>query len=194
MKFAAITVLLAATLAAAAAPAATLRTGDAINGIPVISKLDVSDLEAGKKHKFYFQGVQMGTGQYWYVPVVVAKGARPGQRIVLVAGVHGDEVSPIDAVQRTMAQLDPATMSGTVFAVYDVARPAKEYVVRKWPVAQSGGSLVDMNRVWPGNVDGGSPPERHAGLVWQGLFQPNADIAIDFHTASRPAAISRPSS
>jgi hypothetical protein len=99
--------------------AATVRTGDMINGIPVISRLDISDLDAGKKHEFYFRGVQMGTGQDWYVPIVVAKGAKAGKRIVLVAGVHGDEVSPVDAVQRTMAQLDPATMSGTVFAVYD---------------------------------------------------------------------------
>ena len=89
-------------------PAATVYTGDVIQGKRVISQLDVADLEPGKKHSFYFQGVQMGTGQHWYLPVVVAKGAKPGKRILLISGVHGDEVSPVDAVQRTMAQLDPA--------------------------------------------------------------------------------------
>ena len=179
--FAAIAVGLSAAFSA---QAATVRTGDTINGNPVISNLDISDLDAGKKHEFYFRGVQMGTGQDWYVPIVVAKGARAGKRIVLVAGVHGDEVSPVDAVQRTMAQLDPATMSGTVFAVYDTARPAKEYVLRKWPSAQQGGTLIDMNRVWPGNAEGNNPPARQAGLMWKGLFEPNIDIALDFHTAA----------
>ncbi|MBV8883292.1 MAG: succinylglutamate desuccinylase/aspartoacylase family protein [Chroococcidiopsidaceae cyanobacterium CP_BM_RX_35] len=163
---------------------ATTLTGDKIQGVPVISQLDINDLEPGKKHRFFFQGVQMGTGQHWYVPVVVAKGTRDGQRISLTAGVHGDELSPVNAVQRIMAGLDPAKMSGTVIAIYDLSRPAKEYTQRKWPIAQSGGSLVDLNRVWPGNETGDNAPIRHAGILWNRLFKNNIDIALDYHTAA----------
>ena len=175
-----------ATLALAATPAlaATVYTGDVIQGKRVISALDVADLEPGKTHSFFFQGVQMGTGQHWYVPVVVAKGAKPGKRILLISGVHGDESSPVDAVQRTMAALDPARMSGTVTAVYDVSRPAKEAVTRMWPIAQWGSQLIDLNRVWPGNEDGANAPTRHAGLVFNRVFKPNADYALDYHTAA----------
>jgi hypothetical protein len=169
---------------ASAADAATMYTGDVIQGKRVISQLDVNDLEPGKKHSFYFQGVQMGTGQHWYLPVVVAKGARPGKKILLISGVHGDEVSPVDAVQRTMAALDPAQMSGTVTAVYDVSRPAKEGTTRMWPIAQWGGQLIDLNRVWPGDEQGGNAAVRHAGLVFNRLFKPNADYALDYHTAA----------
>lgn len=175
---------LLAAFAMSAAQAATVYTGDIIQGKRVISELDVSDLEPGKKHSFFFQGVQMGTGQHWYVPVVVAKGARPGKRVLLISGVHGDEISPVDAVQRVMAQLDPAQMDGTVTAVYDVSRPAKEGTTRMWPTAQWGGQLIDLNRVWPGNQNGGNAPTRHAGIVFDKLFKPNADIALDFHTAA----------
>lgn len=167
-----------------AAGAATVYTGDVIQGKRVISELDVNDLEAGKLHRLFFQGVQMGTGQHWYLPVVVAKGARPGKRVLLISGVHGDEVSPVDAVQRVMAQLDPEQMSGTVTAVYDVSRPAKEGTTRMWPTAQWGGQLIDLNRVWPGNPNGGNAPTRHAGIVFGKLFKPNADVALDFHTAA----------
>jgi hypothetical protein len=176
--------MLVAGSLAAPARAATVFTGDTIQGVRVASSIDTADLAAGRKHLLFFQGTTMGTGQHWYVPVVVAKGARPGKRVMLVAGVHGDEVSPVEAVRRIMDQLDPASMSGTVVAVYDTARPAKEYVQRKWPLSQMGGSLIDMNRVWPGDPEGGSPPERQAGLMWQGLFKPNTDIALDFHTAA----------
>ena len=172
------------SLALATSEAATVYTGDTIQGKRVISQLDVNDLEPGKKHSFLFQGVQMGTGQHWYLPVVVAKGARPGKKILLISGVHGDEVSPVDAVQRTMAALDPAQMSGTVTAVYDVSRPAKEGTTRMWPAAQWGGQLIDLNRVWPGNEDGGNAPVRHAGLVFNRLFKPNAEYALDYHTAA----------
>jgi predicted deacylase len=162
----------------------TVYTGDVLQGVPVISQLDLNDLEAGKTHRFFFQGVQMGTGQHWYVPVVVAKGRQAGKRIALTAGVHGDELSPVNTAHQVMASLDPTQMAGTVMAVFDLSRPAKEYIRRKWPIGQKGGSLIDLNRVWPGDEMGEDAPTRHAGLLWNRLFQPNVDIALDYHTAS----------
>src|SRR5271169_5324503 len=81
------------------APQRTVYTGDVIQGKKVISALDVNDLERGKKHAFYFEGVQMPTGQHWYVSVIVAVGAKPGKRIALTSGVHGDEMSPVHTIQ-----------------------------------------------------------------------------------------------
>ncbi|PTM39461.1 succinylglutamate desuccinylase/aspartoacylase family protein [Bosea sp. 124] len=162
----------------------TVYTGEAIQGKRVVSALDVNDLEPGRKHLFYFQGVQMPTGQHWYVSVTVAKGVKPGKRVVLVSGVHGDEMSSIHTVQSVMNQLDPAEMSGTVMAVTDVSRPAIEGMQRRWPNSGRGNDLIDMNREWPGNENGLSAPSRHAGLLFNRLLRPNADAAIDFHTGT----------
>jgi uncharacterized protein len=175
--------------ASSAAPAAatsrgTVYTGDVIQGKKVISALDVADLEPGKKHLFYFQGVQMPTGQHWYVSVMVAKGAKPGKRVALISGVHGDEMSSVHAVQTVMNQLDPAEMSGTVLAAFDVSRPAIEAMERRWHSSGRGIDLIDMNREWPGNENGASATARHAGLLFNGLFRPNSDYALDFHTAT----------
>ncbi len=166
------------------APSATVYTGDVIQGKKVVSGLNVNDLEPGKKHLLYFQGVQMPTGQHWYVSVTVAKGAKPGKRAVLVSGVHGDEMSSVHTVQTVMNQLNPAEMSGTVMAVTDVSRPAIEGMQRRWPNAGRGIDLIDMNREWPGNENGVSATSRHAGLLFNRLLRPNADIAIDFHTGT----------
>jgi predicted deacylase len=166
------------------APSATVYTGDVIQGKKVVRVLNVNDLEPGKKHLLYFQGVQMPTGQHWYVSVTVAKGAKPGKRAVLVSGVHGDEMSSVHTVQTVMNQLNPAEMSGTVMAVTDVARPAMEGMQRRWPNSGRGIDLIDMNREWPGNENGATATSRHAGLLFNRLLRPNADLAIDFHTGT----------
>jgi len=137
---------MAPTLVSAAAPPAgvkaggvktdgirTVFTGDVINGKKVVSSLNTDDLEPGRKHLLYFQGVQMATGQYWYVSVIVAKGIRPGKRFTLTSGVHGDEMSSVHTVQTIMGRLKPAEMTGTVMAVLDIARPAMESMQRRWP-------------------------------------------------------------
>jgi uncharacterized protein len=173
----------AATPSADAASGTTY-TGDVVRGKKVVSALNVNDLEPGKKHLLYFQGVQMPTGQHWYVSVTVAKGAKPGKRVILVSGVHGDEMSSVHTVQTVMNQLEPAEMSGTVMAVTDVSSPALEGMQRRWPNSGRGIDLIDMNREWPGNENGASAPSRHAGLLFNRLLQPNADFAIDFHTGT----------
>ncbi|MFG1228621.1 M14 family metallopeptidase [Xanthobacter wiegelii] len=167
-----------------ARPSSTVYTGDTIQGKKVVSTLDINDLEPGKKHFLLFQGVQMPTGQSWYVSATVARGARPGKRVVLVSGVHGDEMSSVHTVQTVMNQLDPREMSGTVMAVTDVSRPAMEGMQRRWPNAGRGADLIDMNREWPGNENGATAPSRHAGLLFNRLLRPNADAAIDFHTGT----------
>jgi len=77
----------AETATSSANPASgTAYTGDFIRGKKVVTALNVNDLESGQKHFLYFQGVQMPTGQHWYVSVTVARGANPGKRVVLVSG------------------------------------------------------------------------------------------------------------
>lgn len=180
--------LAANTDPASAQPATTSRgtvyTGDIIDGKKVVSGLNVDDLEPGTKQSLFFQGVQMATGQHWYVSTMVAKGAKPGKRIVLVSGVHGDEISPVRTLQMVMDQLDPVEMSGTVLAVFDVSRPALEGMARRWPNSGRGIDLVDINRVWPGNENGPTAPSRHAAMLFNRLLKPNADYAIDFHTST----------
>jgi predicted deacylase len=153
--------LSASAMTSSAAVAATVYTGDTIDGKKVISQLDLNDLAPGQIHKFLFEGVEMGTGQHWYVPVMVAKGAKGGKRLLLVSGVHGDELNPIGVVQKVFAELDPSTLSG---AVMDL-----------------GHSLINPNRTWPGTEDGNTV-QRHSWLLMNRLIKGNVDIGVDIHT------------
>jgi len=163
------------------ADAATVFTGDKIQGMPVITQLDVGDLASGKTHRFMFQGVETGTGQHWYVPVIVARGANPGKRLLLVSGVHGDELNPIRVVQRVFADLDASKLSGAVIGIIGPSRPGVEYVTRGWPTTELGKTLINPNRTWPGE-ESGNTVERHSWLIMNKLIKGNADIGVDIHT------------
>ena len=130
----------------------TVFTGDVINGKKVVSSLNTDDLEPGRKHLLCFQGVQMSTGQYWYVSVIVAKGIRPGKRFTLTSGVHGDEMSSVHTVQTIMGRLNPAEMTGTVMAVLFVdgmLNVLKHYGVIPGPI---GRTAIDANVLIGQNV------------------------------------------
>lgn len=170
-------------IASSLAKADDLKGGDTIQGYQVIDSLDLNRLQKGKIHYFLFKGVEMGTGQYWYVPVMVAKGVNEGKRLLLTSGVHGDETSPVGVLHTVFNTINPEQLSGTVIAILDISRPSTEFVQRKWPLSSAGSSLSDMNRVWPGK-EFGNAAERQAWLVFEKLIKGNADIAVDFHTAS----------
>lgn len=162
--------------------AATVYTGDKIQGIAVISALDVSDLTTGQ-HRFMFEGVETGTGQRWYVPIMVAKGAAEGKKILLQAGVHGDELNGVRVVQQAMAQLDTAKMKGSVIGIIGPNRSGLERVARTWAISTDGGDAIDYNRVQPGK-ENGNAAERQAWLMWNKVYKGNVDVAIDYHTQS----------
>lgn len=165
-------------------PGGTVYTGDVVDQRPVVSTLGIADLEPGQLHRLYFLGVEGPSGQPWLVSVAVLRGVKPGKRVTLVSGVHGDEMSSIHAVQTIMNGLDPASMSGAVMAVFDVSRPAIEGMSRRWPNSGRGADLVDLNRVWPGDENGSGAPVRHAGLLFNRLIRPNSDYVLDFHTGT----------
>jgi predicted deacylase len=84
-----------------------------------------------------FQGVEMGNGEFWYVPVIVAKGSNAGKRVLLVRVAHGDELNSMAAVQQIFAKLDASTLSGSVIGILGPNRPGLEWVTRKSPTSSS---------------------------------------------------------
>ena len=168
-------------LALGAAQAATVHTGDTIQGVPVISQLDVADLAAGKTHRFMFRTAETSIGHHWYAPVMVAKGAKPDKRVLIVAGVHGDELNPVAAVQETFALLDPTRMAGTVVGLMGASPRSLQNITRTWMINDLGGAQIDPNRTWPGREDGNTV-ERHSWLITNKLIKGNVDAAIDHHT------------
>ena len=97
------------------------------------------------------------------IPLTLVNGSRPGPRVVITAGVHGGEFTPIDAAVRLADRLDPDEVHGQVI-ICPVANPPAVYQGRLNISPVDG---VNLNRVFPGDPAGG-PTERLA--AW--LFDP----------------------
>ena len=174
-----IRLLVAALLLASPALAATERSGS-LGGVPVIDRLDTADLPAGQVPRFWFRAGDNAVAQGWQVPVIVIKGARPGPRLLVTAGIHGDELNGIAVIHQLAAQVDPAALAGTLVMIPGLNTPALLASTREFPDGSN------LNRVMPGKAGGAA--DRYAKRLWDGLLRPNADLAVDLHTQSRGTA------
>ncbi len=175
----------AALLIAGPVAAANVTTGDRIDGVAVIERLDVASLPAGRSD-FWFRVEDTALGQGWYVPVVVIKGAKPGPKFLITAGIHGDELTGIAVIQQLAQETDPKTLSGALVMVPGLNTPGLMNSTRTLSVGalgQSGSS--NLNRLMPGDPASDDVADRYAGRLWSQIFTGNADFAIDFHTQSR---------
>ncbi|WP_344395112.1 succinylglutamate desuccinylase/aspartoacylase family protein [Streptomyces vastus] len=109
------------------------------------------------------------------IPLTLVNGTRPGPRVVITAGVHGGEFTPIDAVVRLAGLLEPGEVRGQVI-ICPVANPNAVYQGRLNVSPVDG---VNINRVFPGDPDGG-PTERLAAWLFAHLVD-GADVYVDLH-------------
>jgi len=179
----ALTSALALSLPSVPVQAATVYTGDRVDGAKVIDRLDISDLPAGETTRLWFRVSDQAIGQGWYVPVIVIKGAKPGARLLLTAGIHGDELNGIAVIDRLVAETDPKTLSGSIVAIPGLNTPGLLHSTRAF-TSTGGTGGANLNRLMPGN-EHGSASDLYASRLWSKLFIGNADLAVDLHTQSR---------
>jgi predicted deacylase len=103
----------------------------------------------------------------------VFEGARPGPRLLITGGVHGDEYEPIAAIRRLGRQIVPKNLTGRLTLAPVVNEAA---FARGQRTADDG---LDLARVCPGRADG-SITERVACEL-AALIR-DADYYIDLHT------------
>ena len=109
------------------------------------------------------------------IPVVVIHGAKPGPVLALVAGSHGTEYASIIALEKLIALLSPADISGTVIIVPLINVPSFEQKVPHLnPVDKK-----NMNRFYPGKIDG-TQTERASYLITKQVVE-QCDHLIDLH-------------
>lgn len=99
--------------------------GDIVQGIPVITKLELSDVPVNSITRYYFLAGEAQGNIKYHVPVFVARGTaeslETGRRLSLSSTVHGDEYNGVRVVQKVFASLEEdvkcGKLNGTIIGV-----------------------------------------------------------------------------
>lgn len=183
--------------------AATNFTGDVLNGVPVISFLDLSEVPSRAVSRYYLRVGELNGGAALHIPVLVARGTpeslETGKKLSLSAAIHGDELNGVRVVQRIFDQLQGqvATLNGTVIGIPTV-NPVGIYLnQRNYFTARASGFLTNVNRVFPGvqSSDGGNGAQLLAYNIWNNVWgnTSQVDVGIDLrkyiHVYNQPINI-----
>lgn len=118
---------------------------------------------------------QLPDGAPLTIPMTTIMGAQLGPRVVVTAGVHGDEFEGVRAVAELSRELNVAQLRGTLVLVPVVNGPAFNVGQRISPL-----DGVNLNRVCPGNPHG-TLSERLAHTLFTEVID-GADALVDLHS------------
>lgn len=110
------------------------------------------------------------------VPILIERGKEPGPAIWLSAGIHGDEVTGIEVIQRMFNYLKRHPLKkGSLYALPLVNPMGFEMVKRENPYDEE-----DINRNFPGDSNGNTT-ERLTNAVFNSIIETKPDLVIDLH-------------
>lgn len=130
------------------------------------------------------------------LPVLVLRGAKPGPRLLVIAGQHGRELHGPAGIARVFDETDPATFAGTVVFLPTVNPAAirmhqQDYPFEDARYRRGAKACWNMNRTW------GLGRQSYSGVIASAVaktFIAAADAVVDLHgwlsvsTAWGPAA------
>ncbi len=141
-----------------------------------MSDLEIGGIKAASGEKaFGFLEVGTTSVTTYRIPVALINGAEEGKTVCVLGGIHGTEFASIEAVIRTIQDLDPADMTGAVLAVPVVNGPQFEHR----SAFLSPFDQLNQNRVFPGNPEG-TLSQRTAHILFTEVVS-KADALIDCH-------------
>ncbi len=147
-----------------------------MNDIRRVNELQVGELPQGKISKLAIELVHDALGRSVAVPVLVARGSKPGPVFGITAAVHGNELNGIPVLHRLFEQIDVAALRGTVVGVVVVNVPGYLMHQREF----NDGS--DLNHLMPG-VHNGNTAQVYAHRFLERVVRPFTHL-VDLHTAS----------
>lgn len=141
---------------------------------------------AGQTVRHDLHLVELADGLRVSVPLVLMAGVRPGPRLYLGAGIHGDEVTAVGIAGAVLAQVRPEDLAGSIVCV-PVQNPLALHADHRLALSHYLKSPLDQApadpwSAFPGNPDG-SLAERLAHQLFALITA--CDYAIDMHTPTR---------
>lgn len=141
-----------------------------------IKELNLDQVPSGSVCRFWLQLVSDGMGQPISIPIIVAKGNKPGPVLGLTAAVHGNELNGIPIIQRILKEIDPTQLRGIIVGVPVVNSPSYFRRERRFIDGR------DLNHIMPGKSDG-NVSQVYAYRFFNRVVR-HFEYLLDLHTAS----------
>lgn len=124
----------------------------------------------------------LATGLPLRIAVHELRGDRDGPAVGITASIHGDEVTPVEAVRRLLAGLSPSDIAGRLLVAPIVNPLAFQAHTRHTPQ-----DMQNLNRVFPGDADGWLTEQ--IGRKFVDGFLDGLDVLLDLHAGGALATV-----
>lgn len=130
----------------------------------------------GSKKTILYPAPNINTQVKIDIPVHVFNGKKPGPKLFIVSGIHGDELNGIEILRRVHENLNPKHLAGTLLTVpavniHGIMMQTRYLTDRR-----------DLNRSFPGKKTGTLAARLAHGLMHE--IVRHCDYGIDLHTGS----------
>ncbi|RMY70071.1 hypothetical protein D0862_14793, partial [Hortaea werneckii] len=186
----------------------TIYTGDTLQGYPIISSLDITDVPSNTISRFWLSPASGQGGLPYFLPIFVARGteesANSGTRLSLSASIHGDELNPVAVVQKIFARLNETgrfpgnsdygsggkpddeesagvpLFNGTIIGLPTQNPQGNLLNQRNFFTSSSNGFFTNLNRVFPGVpiAEGGALPDAYAAAIWNDVWGNTSNVDV----------------
>ena len=140
-----------------------------------IDNMNLSELSKGK-HTFKLNMIKHALGEFWAVPIMVAKGQQEGPVLGITAALHGNELNGISIIHKLWEATNVDDLRGTLVFVPVLNVPGFVEGERGF----YGG--IDLNRIMPGK-EKGPTSDVYAYNILSKIIR-HLNYLIDLHTAS----------
>jgi len=131
-------------------------------------------IQPGTTSRLSIEVAKLHTNTPIQIPVIVSHAKQKGPTLLLLAGVHGDEINGIETVRRIIKRGIHKPTKGTVICIPVFNIFGFLNLSREFPDGR------DLNRMFPGTKNGSLASQ--FAYIFMDKIAPLADVVIDFHT------------
>lgn len=136
-----------------------------------------TNIKPGKLQRIHANIARLPSGTIIDIPVMIYQSKKPGPTLLLIAGMHGDEINGVEIIRRVLEHEYYKVKNGTVICIPVINIFGFINFSRDVPDGK------DINRSFPGTQHG-SLASQVAYFLMQEII-PHIDFGIDFHTGGQ---------
>ncbi|MBX2846080.1 MAG: succinylglutamate desuccinylase/aspartoacylase family protein [Saprospiraceae bacterium] len=137
-------------------------------------KINKENIAPGEEKTIHLEVAKLPTRTAIDIPVTVARSETPGPTLLVMGGLHGDEINGIEIIRRVLDNDLHIPKQGTVIAIPIINIFGFIHFSREVPDGK------DVNRSFPG-AKNGSLASKVAYTLMKEIV-PHIDYCVDFHT------------